>query len=258
MSAPGAPALVPGASPLRRAAPALLLAAAMATAYALGLHKYLKPNAILAERVWLAAEVTAHAGLAAGVYGLIYVAAAALSLPGAAALTIIGGLLFGWLTAGLITLVAATLGATMLFLAARSPLHDVLAPRAGKFLRKFEAGFQGDQAGYLLFLRLVPVFPFWLVNLAPALLGARLSTFVWTTFLGIAPGTFAFAWLGSSLGGIIDARAADCAAKALSLCPYSADLLALLTPQMQIAIGLLGLLALAPVVIKHVRARPNV
>ena len=76
--------------------------------------------------------------------------------------------------------------------------------------------------------------------------------------LGIAPGTFAFAWLGSSLGGVIDARAADCAAKALSPCPYSADLLALLTPQMQIAIGLLGLLALAPVVIKHIRARPNV
>ena len=256
MTHSGAPASASPHSPLlRRAAPAAVIGAAMALAFGFGLNLYLQPDAIIAERGWLTAQVAAHGVLAGGLYGLAYVAVTALSIPGAAVLTIVGGLLFGWLAAGAVTLIAATLGATLLFLAARSFLHDRLALRASRFMQKFEQGFRDDQAGYLLFLRLVPVFPFWLVNLAPALLGARLSTFVWTTLAGIAPATFAFAWLGASLGGVIDARSADCVSKGINPCPYGSELLSLLTPQMQIAFALLGLLALVPVAIKYVRRR---
>ncbi|ESR26975.1 TVP38/TMEM64 family protein [Lutibaculum baratangense] len=95
----------------------------------------------------------------------------ALSLPGGLVLTVAEGLFFGWLTGGLVTLVAATLGASLLFLVARTTLGETLAERAGPRLEALRAGFTEDAASYLLFLRLVPVFPFWLVNPAPALLG---------------------------------------------------------------------------------------
>ena len=257
MTFPGEPARPATFGFLRRTAPALAIALAMALVFSFGLHRALTPDALIAQRGWLAEQAAAHGVLAGVLYALVYVAVTALSIPGAAVLTIVGGLLFGWLTAGLITLVAATLGATLLFLAARGFLHDILAPRAGKFLRKFEAGFHEGEASYLLFLRLVPVFPFWLVNLAPALLGARLPTFVWTTLVGIAPATFAFAWFGSSLGGVVDARGAACATKGVMPCPYASDLLSLLTPQIQFGFALLGLIALVPVVIKHVRRGPH-
>ena len=245
------------AASLRRVAPVMVIGAAMALVFALGLHRYLQPDVLIAQRAWLAEQVAAHKASASLLYGMAYVAVAALSIPGAAVLTIVGGLLFGWLVAGSVALVAATLGATLLFLAARSFLHDRLALRAGRFLQKFAADFRHGEASYLLFLRLVPLFPFWLVNLAPALLGARLATFIWTTLVGIAPATFAFAWFGATLGGALDARAAACASQGVAQCPYASDLISLVTPQMQIALALLGLLALAPVMIKHARRRPN-
>ena len=79
-----------------------------------------------------------------------------------------------------------------------------LAQRAGPFFGKLEAGFRADAFNYLLFLRLVPVFPFWLVNLVPALAGVRLGTFLFATFIGIIPGTFVYASLGSGLGRIVE------------------------------------------------------
>src|SRR3972149_995954 len=94
---------------------------------------------------------------------------------------------------------SATCGATLIFLAARTALGDILRNKAGPFLRKMESGFQKNAASYLLFLRFVPLFPFWVVNLAPAFFGVSLRTFVWTTVVGIAPGSLIFTLAGGGL-----------------------------------------------------------
>jgi uncharacterized membrane protein YdjX (TVP38/TMEM64 family) len=134
--------------------------------------------------------ITAYAGLVA------------LSVPGATALTITGGFLFGTWLGALYAVVGATLGATGIFLAARAGLGG-LAQRAGPLVGKLEAGFRANAFSYLLVLRLVFIVPFWLVNLVPALVGVRLSTFILATFLGIIPGTFVYASLGNGLGNVV-------------------------------------------------------
>ena len=106
-------------------------------------------------------------------------------------------------TGAVCAVIGATLGATALFLAARAGLGG-LAQRAGRFVAKLEAGFRADAFSYLLVLRLVPIFPFWLVNLVPALVGVRLATFVLATFLGIIPGSFVYTSLGNGLGSVVE------------------------------------------------------
>jgi uncharacterized membrane protein YdjX (TVP38/TMEM64 family) len=95
------------------------------------------------------------------------------------------------------------LGAILLFLAARHALADYFHVKAGPWMRRMEEGFRADAFNYLLFLRLVPVFPFWLVNLVPALLGVRLPTFASATAIGILPGTFVFCLVGNGVGQVI-------------------------------------------------------
>ena len=193
------------------------------------------------------------------VYALTYVAVTALSLPGAAILTILGGFLFGWAVGATATVVAATLGASIIFLVARSSFGDVLARKAGPVLKKIVDGFAEDAFNYLLFLRLVPLFPFWLVNIAPALVGVKLKTFLIATFIGIIPGTLAFAVLGSGLDSIIAAQTAtydQCvAAQGAEGCALDLDPGALLTPQIIAAFAVLGVVALIPVALKRLRAR---
>jgi uncharacterized membrane protein YdjX (TVP38/TMEM64 family) len=182
----------------------------------------------------------------------------ALSIPGAVLLTVLGGFLFGWLVAGLVVVVAATAGATIVFLVARSSLGNMLARRAGPRLNALARGFRDDAFSYLLFLRLVPAFPFWLVNLAPALFNVPLATFVAATLVGIVPGTFAFAFLGSGFDSIIAEQTEvheACVAAGRSDCEMTFEAGALLTPELIVAFVALGLVALIPVVVRRVRAR---
>ncbi len=146
----------------------------------------------------------------------LYAVTVALSLPGGAVLTLAGGLLFGWLVGGIASVIGATAGAVVVFLIAKSALSDVLAAKAGPWLERFREGFQRDAFNYLLFLRLVPIFPFWLVNLAPGLLGVGFTTYLVTTILGIIPGTFAYSLAGNGLDSVIEAQQAlhqSCLAK---------------------------------------------
>jgi uncharacterized membrane protein YdjX (TVP38/TMEM64 family) len=201
--------------------------------------------------------------LSLAIFVAVYAAAIALSLPGGAVLTIAGGFLFGWLVGGAASVVAATIGATVIFLIARSALGDLLAARAGPWLTRFRKGFQEDAFSYLLFLRLVPIFPFWLVNLAPGLLGVNFATYVATTILGIIPGTFAFALAGNGLDSVIERQQAahqSCLAKMGSggqeSCSYTLDPGALLTPELIAGLVALGLVALVPVAVKWFRRAP--
>lgn len=182
-----------------------LVVAALGAFFALGLGRYLTFQSLAEHREWLLHWVQRLGLLAPLAFILIYAALIAVSIPVGAIVTLTGGFLFGTWLGGLYSLIAATLGSTAIFLIASTSFGALLRQRALPSLRKVEAGFQENAASYLLVLRLVPIFPFWLVNLLPAFFGMRLRTFVVVSFIGMAPGSFVYSSLGAGLGSIIDA-----------------------------------------------------
>ncbi len=239
-------------SALRRYGPLALLAIAAALVYASGLHEALSLDRLIREHEALKAAVAEDAAFALLGFVGVYVATVALSIPGASLLTILGGFLFGWLVGGLVTVVAATAGATVIFLVARSAIGAPLRSRAGPFLTRLSDGFREDAMSYLLFLRLVPLFPFWLVNIAPAIFDVPLRTYLIASFVGMIPGTFAYTLVGAGLTSLIEAQErADPGCAARGTCQI--DPSALLTPTMIAAFVALGLVSLVPVAVKRIR-----
>lgn len=254
--APDAPA--PKPSRARRLAPLGLLVVAAVAIYATGLHRLLSFDTLVANAGALQGFVAENAVLAGLAYVAAYVAVVALSLPGALFATLAGGFLFGGVAGGALTVVAATAGATVVFLIARTAVGDVLAKRAGGAIAKLADGFRTDAFEYLLFLRLVPAFPFFVVNLAPAILGVPLRTFVIATFFGIMPGTFAFSFIGASLGGLVAEEAQGrqaCLARGGGDCAAKLDPSSLLSTNTLIAFVALGVAALLPIAVKRFRNR---
>jgi len=189
---------------LRRILPVAVLLAGLVLFWVLGLGRYCSFGALNEHHAELTAWVAAHGVLAALAFVLAYALVVAFSLPIAVLITPLGGFLFGpWLGAAL-AVVGATLGAVIVFLAARTALRDVFRARAGKTLAKLEDGFKRDAFNYLLFLRLVPVFPFWLVNIVPALLGMSLGAYALATLIGIIPGALVYAGLGAGFGMLFE------------------------------------------------------
>ena len=189
----------------RWAAPACLLLAAVAAWWGLG--DRLSFQALADNREALIAWRDAAPLRAGLVYVAIYAAAVAVSLPGALILTLTGGFLFGLFAGAGLTAVAATLGATAIFLAARSAFGARLEAKLkgrGGFMARLRRGAETNQISVLLIMRLVPAVPFFLANLAPAFLGVRLRTYMWTTFVGILPGTAVYTWVGAGLGEVFD------------------------------------------------------
>jgi uncharacterized membrane protein YdjX (TVP38/TMEM64 family) len=224
---------------------------------ATGWYEHLSPVGLLERRVAIDSFVAEHRIAAIGAFMAIYALAVALSLPGAVVLTICGGIVFGGFTGGLAALVGATVGATAIFLVAKTALGDFLTRRAGCRAEKLASGFCADAFNYLLFLRLVPLFPFWLVNLVPALCGVRLATFVAATALGIVPGTFAFAYFGAGLDSAVAAQVAAyraCVAAGRAGCRLALDPSAAVTPELIAGLVALGVLALVPVAVKRLKA----
>jgi uncharacterized membrane protein YdjX (TVP38/TMEM64 family) len=238
----------------RKLAPLGILLLVMAIGYALGLHNYLSLSALVRQRMALLDYVQEHAFLAFGIFVVSYVVAVALSFPGASLLTIAGGFLFGGLWGGIGTLIGATIGASLIFLAAKTSLGEPLQKRAAGRLDKFSKGFKEDAFSYLLFLRLTPIFPFWLVNIAPALLGVPFTTYVLATAVGIAPGTFAYSFVGAGLDSVIAAQeAANPGCSQAGTCEIT--LSSLVTPTLLIAFAALGFVALIPVVARKWRRK---
>lgn len=189
----------------RRLWPLLLILALLAAALASGLLGQLNWASLAAHETALRRLVAVAPATAGAAYVAAYATAVALSLPLGALLTVSGGLLFGTLIGGMLAVAGATIGAILLFLAARSALAPLLAARAGPFLDRVRPGLQRDGFSYLLVLRLIPMVPFWLVNLAPALVGIPLATFAGATFIGIMPATFVFAGLGAGVDAVLAA-----------------------------------------------------
>jgi uncharacterized membrane protein YdjX (TVP38/TMEM64 family) len=185
--------------------PLLVLAGLFAAAWASGATRLLSFEALGAHRAALDAWVAARPVLAAGAFVAAYVAVVALSLPGGAVMTLAGGLLFGAWGGTALAVVGATIGACLLFLAARGALAPLVAGRAAGLLDRVRPGLERDGFFYLLTLRLIPVVPFWLANLAPALVGMRFGAYAGATALGIIPGTAVFAGIGAGVGDILAA-----------------------------------------------------
>lgn len=242
---------------LRRWLPVLALAALIAAAYLAGLHRHLSLTALAEHREALRGFVGSHLLLALAAYAALYVAIVALSLPGAAVMSIAGGFLFGWVLSAPVTVVAATIGAVIVFQIVRTSLGAALAERAGPMVKRLSAGFAADAFHYLLFLRLAPVFPFFIVNAVAGLVNVKLPTFIVATVIGIIPASIAFALLGAGLDGVIAAQLAAheacVAAQGNQNCTFSLDVSALVTTELLLAFAGLGVVALIPVALRRWR-----
>jgi uncharacterized membrane protein YdjX (TVP38/TMEM64 family) len=246
---------------LKRFLPLALLGLATVAIFATGLHRQISLTALVENEARLRDFLVANGFWGIALFMALYVAVVALSLPAGAVLTIAGGFLFGLFVAGPAIVVSATIGACIVFTVARTAFGATLAERAGPALAKLADGFKADAASYMLFLRLAPVFPFALVNIAPALLGVPFRTFAWTTFVGIMPGTLAFASIGAGLGSVIATQRSaleTCKASGRDDCVLSIAPGDLITQEVLIAFFLLALTALIPVIIKRVMARRNI
>ncbi|HRK19069.1 MAG TPA: TVP38/TMEM64 family protein [Hyphomicrobiaceae bacterium] len=191
-------------------------------------------------------------------YVAIYVLVVSLSLPGSALLTLSGGLLFGTVTGGMAAVIGATAGAIVIFLVASTAIGDIMARRAGPMVQMLRSGFQKNALSYLLFLRITPAIPFFIVNLVSGVLGIPLRTYVIGTFFGVMPASFAFASVGSGLDSLIAEAQRSyeaCRAASAGACSYGISPSSLITTEIKTAFVLLGLLALSPVAFRAWRSR---
>ena len=177
----------------------LLILGLIGTFFALDLSRYLSLAELQARQAQGAAWVEAHFAQAALLFLALYVLSTALSLPGASLLTLAGSAVFGVGWGLLLVSFASTLGATLAMLSARFLLRDWVRGRFGDRLAQFEQGMEKDGAFYLLSLRLIPLFPFFLVNLLMGLTPIRVSTYFWVSQLGMLPGTFVYVLAGAEL-----------------------------------------------------------
>ncbi len=223
---------------LKRIAPLLILALVLGLFFAFDLGRFLSFETLAEYRASLLSWVNGHAILAPVAYLLLYIAVVAFSLPGGLVMTVNGGFLFGFVAGGIYAVTGATLGATALFLIAKTSVGDYLLAKAGGRIQKMQQGFAENALSYLFVLRLIPIFPFFLVNLAPAFLGVSLRIYLIATFFGIMPATFIFALAGSGLGSVLD-QGKDITVSGI------------FTPEIIAAFSGLALLALLPVAYKR-------
>ena len=234
---------------------AVFVALAAAAFYAFG-RGGLSLESLVRHREAIDTFVTGHRILAVIAFIGIYIVTVAFSLPGASFLTLSGGFLFGLVVGAAAAVTGATIGATIIFLVAKTALGEPLLKRAGPKAAKLAEGFRNDAFAYLLFLRLVPAFPFFLVNLVPAFAGVGLVPFVTATALGIIPGSLAYTFAGTGLDSVIAAQKSAydaCVAAGTANCHLTFDAKHVLTPELIGAFVALGVLALVPVVVRRMR-----
>jgi len=218
--------------------PAILLCG-LAGFFATGLHQLISWETVARHYAEISHFIEQNRTASYLGFVLFYTAVVAFSLPIASLLTLAAGALLGWPAIGLIV-VAATAGASLLFIAARGLFRDVLRARAGPFFARLEAGFTKNAFGYLLFLRLMPAAPFWAVNILPAFSGMRLAPFIGATAIGIIPGTSVYVAVGRGFDHLL----------AQGKTP---NLAVLNTPHIWLPLAGLALLALLPTVYRQIR-----
>ncbi|MDF1684941.1 MAG: TVP38/TMEM64 family protein [Legionellaceae bacterium] len=227
---------------IKRWAPLTILIILLALFLRFQLYHYLSFESLKLHRVSLLAWTDQHLILAILSFMLMYIIGVASSMPGAFFLTFIGGFLFGPFLGTLTVVISATLGAIFVYLAVKLAFREWVAKRNAQWLKSMEQGFKKNALSYLLFLRLVPVFPFFLVNIIPALLGVPLSTFIIGTFFGIIPGSFIYVLVGNGLGHVFDTNSTP-------------NISILTDPALLGPLIGLALLALVPMVYRHIQQR---
>lgn len=208
------------------------------------LYRYLSFDSLKMHRLVLMSWTEQHFFKVIFSFMAIYTLAVAVSIPGATFFTLIAGFLFGKLSGTAVVVISATLGAFIVFIAVELAFREWFTKKSAKWLHAMEQGFQHNAFSYLIFLRLVPLFPFWLVNIVPALLGVSKRTFVIATFIGIIPGSFIYVMVGNGLSHIFEMNE---------------------TPNLKIIFDLniflpllgLALLALLPIAYKYFKRKPE-
>ena len=214
----------------------IALAVGIGAFFYFDLGRFLSLDALKANRDHLLAFAEMNAGVAAVLFVATYVVVTGLSLPGAVILTLAGGFLFGSLFGTLLVNIGATTGATLAFLAARYLLRDWVEQKFGGKLGAIQEGFANNAFSYLMTLRLIPLFPFFLVNMVSGLTRVSVGTYVAATALGIIPGSFVYAYAGRQLGTINSLKE-------------------IASPNVLLAFTLLGILAMVPVLYKKFAAK---
>jgi len=222
--------------------PIIVIALLTAAAYFLGVADYFTYEKLQQHHETLSQYVSENFAATSILFISTYFVSTALSLPIGIYLSLVGGFLFPQPYSTLYVVIGATAGASTLFWAAKTALRDTLREKVSPFLSKMKKGFNENAASYMLFLRLIPAFPFWLVNLAPAFLGVPFTTYLWTTAVGILPGVVVFTQFGAGLDSVF--RGDE---------EFSVD--NILNRDIKIALAALAIFVLIPVVVKKLRKK---
>ncbi|MBL8836326.1 MAG: TVP38/TMEM64 family protein [Alphaproteobacteria bacterium] len=231
-----------------KALPIVVIAGGAAAVFLLGLHRYVSFGELARHREDLLAWVASHGQTAPLLFMLAYAFGVAFSLPVIGAFTAIAGFLFGLLPGAAYSVIAATVGAAALHAATYTTIGAWITRRAdsshmlGAAIERMRAGFQRDAFSYILFLRVVPVFPGFVTNLVPAMMGVPLGTYVLASFIGFVPVFLVLSSIGSGIGAII-ARGA------------TPDLSMMFEAPILLPLAGLGVLALVPIAYRRFAAR---
>ncbi|WP_082476596.1 TVP38/TMEM64 family protein [Methylobacterium sp. Leaf99] len=234
--------------------PIAVLVTASLAILASGVAQLLDLDRLLASRAWLSAAVAENPARTMAVTALAYVGAVVVSVPASLFLTMLCGFLFGIVPGALIAVTSASTGAAIVFSIGRGPASDLLRRRAGPRLAGLAAGFRQDAFGYVAFLRLLPIFPFWLTNLAPAAFGVPLRTFLLATIVGLSPGALVYATTGAAIEDVVathEAARAACHAAGELECAQTLSLKSLITPKMIAGLAALAAFAMLSVVLRR-------
>lgn len=227
---------------IKKLIPVGLLIAGLILALIFDVGSYLSFEAIGENYADLKSLIANDFTLSLMIFATVYILVVAFSIPGASALSLLYGALLGTAIGGTLIVIAATIGATIIFLAARYAFSDVMREKAGPWLSKMQDGFNENAVSYLLFLRLVPAFPFFVVNLVPAFMGVSIRVYVLTTLFGIMPGTYVFASIGNGIGYVLEQG-------------KTPDLSVASSPEILLPLVGLGMLSLIPIVLKKLKAK---
>jgi len=226
----------------KRLVPLIAIISVTVLFFIFGLHHHLSFESLRDHREILIAWYDANKVFAVLCFSVFYAVVVAFSVPGATWMTLAGGFLFGTVVATVVVVVSATVGALGIFLIARYALADYFRDKAGNIGARMEAGFKENALSYLLFLRMVPLFPFWLVNLVPAFLNVPARTFLIGTFIGIIPGSAVFCSVGNGLGAVFEAGN--------EIVPKDI----ILKPEVLLPIVALAILSLVPILYKKMKS----
>lgn len=222
----------------------ILILGLLITFYSLGLGEYLSFASLKKYQNDLITWTDENYLLTVLIYCIIYTISVAISVPGAVILTLLGGFLFGPIFGTVYVVISASLGAILLFLAVKRAFAEQIANKASTWVSKMQKGFKEDALAYLFTLRLIPLFPFWAVNIVPALLGVNLKTYCIATFFGIIPGSAIYVAIGSGLSKTIASN-------------KEPNLKIIFEPHILLPLIALAIIALTPSIYKKFKNKPQ-